>query len=73
MYPKRLFVCIISHAVLTTALPRPQLDTSCESFPTFGDPLIVNEDASNRNCTDFEQDGYRCVPFYGCKGTVAIK
>jgi len=59
---------IISLAVLSKALPRPQPETNCESFATFGDPISVNEDASNRNCTDFEQDGYRCVPFYGCKG-----
>ena len=21
----------------------------------------------NKKCTDFEEDGYRCVPFYACK------
>lgn len=50
-----------------------KIPQDCESFATFGDPISVNEDASNRNCTDFERDGYRCVPFYGCKGQLFLE
>ena len=50
-----------------------KIPLDCESFATFGDPISVNEDASNRNCTDFERDGYRCVPFYGCKGQLFLE
>ena len=33
-----------------------------------GDPDIVIEDASERSCDEFAEDGYRCAPFYACKG-----
>ena len=33
-----------------------------------GDPEYVVEDASDRNCSEFAVDGYRCAPFFACKG-----
>ena len=32
------------------------------------DPEITIEDGTERNCTDFEKDGYKCAPFFACKG-----
>ena len=28
--------------------------------------LEVKDDYANKKCSDFENDGFRCAPFYGC-------
>ena len=27
----------------------------------------VKEDLDNKKCSEFENDGYQCVPFFACK------
>ena len=34
----------------------------------FEGPKKVTEDLENKKCTEFNEEGYRCVPFYACKG-----
>ena len=28
--------------------------------------LAIKDDYANKKCSDFESDGFSCVPFYGC-------
>jgi len=62
-----LFTCI----AVSQALPKPNpqftlVDT--DDCSVKGDPVVVIEDASDRNCSEFAVDGYRCAPFFACKG-----
>ena len=33
----------------------------------YGNALNEIEDLEKKKCADFAKDGFRCVPFYGCK------
>ena len=33
----------------------------------YGDALNEIEDLENKKCSEFADEGFRCVPFYACK------
>jgi hypothetical protein len=46
-------------------LERPPENVNCSLFEG---PKKVTADLENKKCTEFNEEGYRCVPFYACKG-----
>ena len=46
-------------------LERPPENVNCSLFEG---PKKITEDLENKKCTEFNEEGYRCVPFYACKG-----
>ena len=46
-------------------LERPPENVNCSLYEG---PKKVTEDLENKKCTEFKEEGYRCVPFYACKG-----
>ena len=46
-------------------LERPPENVNCSLYEG---PKKITEDLENKKCTEFNEEGYRCVPFYACKG-----
>jgi len=66
-----LFFCIALSAAKPKPKPKPQAQVkvvATNDCSAKGDPDIVVEDASEKSCIEFADDGYRCAPFYACKG-----
>ena len=34
----------------------------------YGQAQLIFKDLEKKKCSEFKEDGYRCVPFYSCKG-----
>ena len=41
--------------------------SNCDSY---GGPKVSIEDKKNHKCSKYAKNGYRCVPFYACKGVI---
>ena len=39
-------------------------EVDCEPY---GKAKKITEDLEKKKCSEFAKDGFRCVPFYGCK------
>ena len=53
----------------TTTFSSPQFTlVDTDDCSVKGDPDYAYEDATDRNCSEFAVDGYRCAPFFACKG-----
>ena len=39
----------------------------------YGQAQLIIKEIENKKCSEYKEDGFRCVPFYSCKGKDVFK